>query len=215
MLNKALVSLFLIIFCGAALAKMTVTVLDKSATPLSNVVVELEPDASVNTSVMEPKVATIKQVDQQFVPHILVLEKGTTVTFPDTDTVRHHVYSFSPAKTFEIRIHKQDIQRNILFEQAGIVELGCNIHDWMLGYLYIAESALFAQTNEKGEVEFADLPYGNYTIKVWHPRIDEQDVGSAEKVNYSADDGDFSVTLNKALLPSFSEFDSVHSLDTY
>ena len=191
-------------------AALTIKVLDQNKRPLANVVLELFPEqANVHLSARIPS-TTMKQIDQQFMPHVLAIQKGTNVLFPETDTVRHHVYSFSAAKTFELRIYKADVQRQITFDKPGVVELGCNIHDWMLGYIYVSNSAWFVQTNSLGEAHFTDIPKGQYTYRVWHPRLDKRDILAQRSVSTDPTE----ITLSHPLLPSYSEFDSVHSLDS-
>jgi len=157
------------------------------------------------------------------VPHVLAVKKGTQVLFPDSDNVLHHVYSFSRAKTFEIDIYKEEIRRNILFENAGIVALGCNIHDWMLGYIYVAESSFFTQTDSDGNATFAYAGAANVKIKLWHPRLDKKDQQTLHSLIQSdtasdaeqAIDTEVTVRLTQALLPSYSEFDDVHGVGNY
>lgn len=196
-------------------AEMLVTVLDKDKKPLSNMVVEfISKDPSIDTST-PPKTAIMKQIDQQFVPHILVINKGTEVQFPDTDDVLHHVYSFSEAKTFEVAIYKEDIKRHITFDKAGIVELGCNIHDWMLGYLYVANSTIFAQTSSSGQASFTNLPLGSYQVKVWHPRLDVRDIQSEHTIEVVSENMSVEIELTQEILPSYTEFDDVHGFSDY
>jgi plastocyanin len=193
---------------------MLVLVVDKDNKPLSNIIVEVIPKATVNKEYTSPLNATMKQIDKHFVPHILAVYKGSEVTFPNTDSVLHHVYSFSKAKTFEIEILKKDLERSVVLEQAGIVEIGCNIHDWMLGYIYVSNSPIFSQTNETGQARFEDLENGNYTVKAWHPRIQDSDI----RVDHSVALNNKTVvkiTLTKGLLPSYSDFDNVNGLGDY
>lgn len=215
MYRQYLLAIVLLFSTRVAAEEILVTVLDKDSQPLSNIVVEfISTKPSINTSTGSQK-ATMKQIDQQFVPHILVVNKGTEVQFPDTDNVLHHVYSFSEAKTFEVAIYKEDIKRHITFEKAGIVELGCNIHDWMLGYLYVANSTIFAQTSPSGQATFSDIPLGSYKVKVWHPRLDIMDIQSEYKVEVESESKNIKIELSQAILPSYSEFDDVHGFSDY
>jgi plastocyanin len=209
---------------SATASQLQIRLKDNTQQALSNVVVELTPhDAAVLEVIQQHETALtnakiMKQIDQQFVPHILPVQKGTTVEFPDTDTVQHHVYSFSPTKVFEIAIYKEELKRQIMFDQAGVVELGCNIHDWMLGYIYVADSPLFAQTDVNGEVSFS-LPFGAYDIKVWHPRIQQSDIDTSRSINFQ-DTGSkpttaYTIVLSADILPSYTEFDDVHGLSEY
>lgn len=196
-------------------AELLVTVLDKDKKPLSNIVVEfISKDTPIDTSTLA-KTATMNQIDQQFVPHILAVNKGTEVQFPDTDNVLHHVYSFSEAKTFEVAIYKEDIKRHITFDKAGIVELGCNIHDWMLGYLYVANSPIFAQTSSSGQAVFSDVPMGSYQVKVWHPRLDTRDIQSEHTIKIEPESQRVEIALTHPILPSYSEFDDVNGFSDY
>lgn len=140
---------------GAGLADAVVEVLDVPGAPLTI--------AS----------ATVDQVDKEFVPPVTVIPVGSRVRFPNSDDILHHVYSFSPTKTFDIPLYGRSADNNFsqVFDQAGLVEIGCNIHDWMLAYIYVAQSDFAAASNDAGTVEFAALPAGSYQVKIWHPRM--------------------------------------------
>lgn len=115
-------------------------------------------------------IAIMDQVDRQFKPRILAVPKGAPVSFPNSDSIKHHVYSFSPAKVFEIQLYKGSDNEPVIFNKAGVVELGCNVHDWMLGYIYVADSPYFAQLDEQNQTTL-DVPKGQYKAWVWHPRL--------------------------------------------
>ena len=110
------------------------------------------------------------QIDEAFVPFLLPVQVGTTVSFPNKDDTRHHVYSFSEAKKFELPLYKGTPAEPMVFDQPGEVVLGCNIHDHMRGYLYVVESPYFAGAGASGIAEIRDLPAGSYEVHVWHPR---------------------------------------------
>ena len=88
-----------------------------------------------STPQREEEPAIMNQIDKQFAPHVLVVQSGTDISFPNADNLFHHVYSFSPTKQFELKLYKEFTAEPLRFEQAGIVDIGCNIHDWMLGYI--------------------------------------------------------------------------------
>lgn len=117
--------------------------------------------------------ALIDQIDMQFTPQVLVVPPGTEVSFPNSDDVRHHVYSFSPAKRFELRLFKGSEAPPVLFDQSGAVVLGCNIHDQMRGYILVAGQAVHAFSDADGLVEVAGLPEGDWPVAVWHPRLQD------------------------------------------
>ena len=113
---------------------------------------------------------TIEQVDREFVPFVSVMQQGTTVTFPNRDPILHHVYSFSPAKPFEIRLYTGKSPSEIQFDKAGVVTLGCNIHDWMIAYIAVVPTPYFGRTDAQGAVRLRDLPAGSYEVRAWHPQ---------------------------------------------
>ncbi len=123
-------------------------------------------------TVAEPssKLAIMDQVDVSFAPKLLVVEKGQRVSFPNSDNIRHHVYSFSPVKSFEIKLYKGTPEAPLLFDEAGIVVLGCNIHDSMVGYIVVSDSPYAGSTNEEGLLSLStDKPVER--LRVWHPLL--------------------------------------------
>lgn len=102
--------------------------------------------------VAEDAVAEMDQIKKQFSPHILVVQKGTEVSFPNSDSIQHHVYSFSPAKTFQLQLYKDQSPEPLPFDQQGKVELGCNVHDWMLGYIYVVDTPTLVRLTSKASL---------------------------------------------------------------
>lgn len=141
---------------GAALADAVVTV-----EPLGQRSLEAEPG--------RPALARIAQRGHRFVPFVLPVHTGTAVEFPNYDETRHHVYSFSEAKTFEIKLYRGDPERAIHFDRAGVVVLGCNIHDYMQGFVYVTDAPYFARSGAEGRIRIDDLPAGRYRVTAWHP----------------------------------------------
>lgn len=111
----------------------------------------------------------IEQIDREFVPYVSAVQTGTTMVFPNRDPIRHHVYSFSRAKTFEIKLYSGNAPSEILFDQPGVVTLGCNIHDWMIAYVQVVDTPYFAKTDAQGGAQLVNVPPGKYELKVWHP----------------------------------------------
>lgn len=113
----------------------------------------------------------IAQRDLQFSPFVLVVPVGAQVSFPNFDNVRHHVYSFSPVRRFELRLYAREQMRSIRFDRPGIVPLGCNIHDNMIAFIAVADTAFAARTDAAGRVAFAGVPGGQVVARVWHPYL--------------------------------------------
>lgn len=146
-------------------ADLIVNVLDAKGGPIENAVVFAE---SENKTSIPQANAIIEQRGKQFNPLVSVVQTGTEITFPNFDSVRHHVYSFSPAKTFELKLYSGVPSNPVKFDIAGTVVLGCNIHDYMLAYIQVVDTPYFAKTDKLGNALLKDLPNGNYTLKTWH-----------------------------------------------
>jgi plastocyanin len=115
--------------------------------------------------------ATMDQVKQEFVPHVLPVEVGTPVSFPNRDNIQHHVYSFSAPKKFELPLYTGTPASPVLFDRPGAVVLGCNIHDWMVGYVFVVPGGVFAKTGADGRARIDNVAAGPHEVRVWHPRL--------------------------------------------
>ena len=147
------------------------------------------------------------QVNSQFSPHILVVQKDTQVRFPNSDSVKHHVYSFSQAKTFELQLYKELHADPLLFSKHGSIELGCNIHDWMLGYIFVVDTPYFGKTNINGNITF-ELPDGEYQLDVWHPRMQDKLRSLTSQLSVPGDSS-LKVILRSPLLPDVNQYETV------
>lgn len=112
----------------------------------------------------------IVQKEQEYMPYVTVVRTGTEVIFPNEDTIQHHIYSLSKAKRFEKPLYAPGARETVLFDQPGIVTLGCNIHDWMVAYIVVLPTAYFAKSDANG-VAALHVPAGRYRVEVWHPRL--------------------------------------------
>uniref|UniRef100_A6VWA2 Methylamine utilization protein n=1 Tax=Marinomonas sp. (strain MWYL1) TaxID=400668 RepID=A6VWA2_MARMS len=158
-----------------AWAEMTLTVLDQDNLPVSDAVVIVS-----NNAVSTPRaVAVMDQIDESFVPRVLVVQKGQYVSFPNSDDIRHHVYSFSQPKTFEIKLYKGTEVAPILFDKAGLVVLGCNIHDDMIGYIVVVDNSFALKTDQNGKVRIPAK--SGDIVSLWSERFIEG-VSAVKKV---------------------------------
>lgn len=167
-------------------ATLSVDVVDRNGAPLPDVAVYALPSTiPVESREGTPTHAIMDQVNLQFVPHILVVRAGTVIDFPNSDNVNHHVYSFSPTKSFELPLYKGSVYPPLTFETAGVVTLGCNIHDSMLGYILVVDTPYFAMTDGKGRATLDGLPDDRYSIRVWTPRVREEEAPIEQAVDLS------------------------------
>ncbi len=139
---------------------------------LADAVVLLTPLAGARPA--PPAEAVIQQVNRTFLPLVTVVPVGSRVAFPNLDRIRHHVYSFSPAKKFDIKLYAGDPPAPVLFDRPGVVVLGCNIHDGMLAFVVVTEAPFFGKTGADGRVRLAGAGAGEYRAQLWHPRLGER-----------------------------------------
>ena len=152
-------------------AQLRAIVYGADGKPLPNVVVVATPEDG-QLPPAKPTVEVVDQIDKEFVPYVKPVRTGSLVQFPNKDNIRHHVYSFSAPRKFELPLYKGTPAQPVRFDKPGVVKLGCNIHDWMLGYVYVTDSPYFGKTNADGRVELDQLPPGRYLAHVWHPRME-------------------------------------------
>jgi len=170
----------------ASAAALSVTVSTASGAAVRDAVIVAEPVQKPP----RPKsglTAIMDQRDLQFAPQVLVVQTGTAVNFPNSDQVRHQVYSFSPAKTFQLSLYAGHAYPPVIFDKPGLVTLGCNIHDDMLGYIYVTDSPWFGRTDAGGALQLADLPAGEYRIHLWHPLMNEAQAEIVQQLTVGED----------------------------
>lgn len=155
-------------------ASVQVAVLDSEGQPVAGAVVFLE-SAAATAAVQPLQDARITQRDKTFTPKVTVIPRGTAVIFPNEDTVRHHVYSFSPVKQFEIKLYVGTPTEPVVFEQSGVAVLGCNIHDEMIAWVVVLDTPYYGTSDAEGGVTLAKVPVGDYTLRVWHKDLLSED----------------------------------------
>jgi plastocyanin len=153
---------------AAAAAPVNIQVIGTDGRPLAGAVVIV---TMPGTPAPVPHGAyAVAQRNIQFDPQVLVVPVGATVSFPNFDKVRHHVYSFSKPKRFELKLFGRDETRTVTFDKPGAVALGCNIHDSMNGVVYVTGSPYTALTDANGRVRL-NVAAGAGRVAVWHPSI--------------------------------------------
>lgn len=152
-------------------APLTVRVVDASGRPVRDAVVTLHPAGGAARQARSAARFVISQQNMQFHPFLTIVPLGSDVSFPNFDNTKHHVYSFSPAKRFELKLFAKDQSRTVHFDKTGVVALGCNIHDQMSAFIVVTDSWWTARTNGQGVVTFADAPNAPGRVTVWHPYL--------------------------------------------
>jgi plastocyanin len=165
-----LLPLVLAVWSSAQAAPVEVRVTDTAGKPLRGAVVFLE-SREAHEQVKSLQGIDIAQAERQFVPTVSVVTVGTSVNFPNRDTVRHHVYSFSPVKRFEIKLYVGTPAAPVVFDQPGIAVLGCNIHDQMAAWVVIVDTPWFGRSGADGRWSSAQVPPGQYRLRTWHSNL--------------------------------------------
>jgi plastocyanin len=168
-------------------AELDVTVLDKNGRPVPGVAVYIEADPEISSPTIV-NAAVMKLANSQFVPELLVVQTGTRVRFPNGDVVAHHVYSFSSPNNFVLPMFKGNATPQVEFDDAGVVTIGCNLHDDMVAYILVVNSPTFGTTGTDGTTRLiADNPDG-LAVSIWSPRIklDDENLTQIVKAGRSA-----------------------------
>lgn len=162
------------LLCAAAAPVLAATVQvqmqDGAGKALPDAVVYLE-SKDAQAAVKPLQGAEVAQVNRQFDPQVRVVTVGTAVLFPNHDTVRHQVYSFSDTKKFELKLYAGTTAAPVMFDKPGIAVLGCNIHDNMVAWIIVVPTPYFGRSGPDGKVSLDNLPPGNYRLRTWHTRL--------------------------------------------
>lgn len=160
----------LVVASPLAAAPLSVRVTDAAGRPVRDVVVTFYPSVGARTPPRAGRYI-VSQKNLQFHPFVSIVPVGADVSFPNLDPTKHHVYSFSPAKRFELKLFARDQSRTVHFDKPGVVALGCNIHDAMSAYIVVTNSAWAARTNAQGMASFAAAPNAPGRVTAWHPYL--------------------------------------------
>jgi plastocyanin len=155
----------------AIAAPLTVRVTDARGRPLRDAVVTLRPDGFAPRAPASSGSYGVSQKNMQFHPFVQIVPVGASVAFSNRDATKHHVYSFSPAKRFELKLFARDQSRSVRFDKPGVIALGCNIHDAMSAFIVVTDSPWTAQTNAQGVVSFPNAPNAAARLTVWQPYL--------------------------------------------
>jgi plastocyanin len=156
---------------SVAAANVDVQISDSAGHSAANAVVALSSPSVAPQASRLPMEAIVDQRHETFIPLVTLIRKGGHVIFTNDDTTMHQVYSFSPIKQFEFEIDEGRRSVPVLFDKSGVASIGCNIHDHMITYVYVADTPWTVLTDGKGHALMTDVPPGNYRVDVWHPQL--------------------------------------------
>jgi len=199
----AVTSLVLVVTLPARVAHAEtaiVEVVDSEDQPVADAAVFLTPSGdTAHAGDADPGHASaiMDQIGYQFVPRVLIVRTGTEVAFPNSDNVLHHVYSFSEAKRFELPLYAGTSHAPVLFDRPGLVTLGCNIHDDMVGYILVVDTPYFGKTDSSGRLELQGMPAGTYDVSAWSSR--QRDTSTILHESFVLDSGHSDAPLTLAL----------------
>ena len=185
----------------ALAANLSLVVLKKDGRPLVGAVVTAEPESG-KPALVPPQKTVMDQVDLSFTPDVMVIPLGTAVSFPNSDQVSHQVYSFSPAKRFQLPLYRGKAHAPVVFDQPGIVTLGCNIHDNMVAYIVVTPAPYFGRTDAHGTWVISNAPEGAYRIRLWHPLLKDPTVMLERPVHVASGNNDVSLKIDEVTRPA-------------
>lgn len=185
--RTAIVVATIVVTAQCMAGQISVQINDAAGQPVIDAVVYANQVSGI-APIKPKREVSVEQINKEFVPLVSVVQTGTLVNFPNRDKVRHHVYSFSPAKTFEIKLYSGVPGKPIQFDKPGEVVLGCNIHDTMIAYLLVVDTPIFAKTDKRGTAILESLSAGEYEVRVWYPGTAVTSAPAPQKVKLSANE---------------------------
>ncbi len=195
---KVLLAFLAMAAASSAVARtITGQVVGADGKPVANAVVFVQEPAALQSAAASSP-AIMDQFNKAFVPEMLPIAAGTQVRFPNRDQIRHHVYSFSRPKRFELPLYKGEDAPPVLFDKPGVVKIGCNIHDWMSAIILVLPNDRFAVTQDDGTFSLPDLDSGQYTITAWHAQSRDKTEDIAQRVAIAGKDAQLTFKLSLA-----------------
>jgi plastocyanin len=182
-------------------ASVSFVVAQRDGKPLPGAVITVEPESG-KLPPASPQKAIVDQVELSFVPEVTVIPVGSSVSFPNSDQVSHQVYSFSPARRFQLPLYRGQPHAPVVFDQPGIVTLGCNIHDNMAAFIVVTAAPFFGRTDDKGAWTIPNLPDGLYRVRIWHPLLKDQTKMLERPVRVAAGSNDVALKIEDVTRPA-------------
>lgn len=183
-------------------ADLKVIVHDTAGQPLTDAVIYVEPADHPLKPPTQPPHAIIDQVNKRFVPLVSIVQTGTEVSFPNSDNIRHSIYSFSAPKVFTTKLYSGRQAPPVVFDKPGVVVLGCNIHDTMVAWVVVVDTPYFAKSDAAGAGTIRDLEPGEYRLTVWYPQPQFNPVISRVKITATGAESNVTVDASASTLPA-------------
>ncbi len=199
--SAALVMALCCLSDSARASPLVVTVQQRDGRPLAGAVLTADPQA-MHLPPPAPMSVVVDQADLAFVPDVIVVPTGSSISFPNSDAVSHQVYSFSSTHRFQLPLYRGKPYPPVVFDQPGVVTLGCNIHDNMVAYVIVTAAPFFGRTDAHGGWAVANLPSGRYRVQIFHPRLNEPASTVERIVDVTSDGGQVTLRLGRALKPA-------------
>lgn len=215
MLEQYLIGLLLPIITAAA--SVNISIVSVNNTPLENIIVYLAPSENQAIPNARNRIVHIGQKNRAFTPYISIMQKGTKISFTNQDDITHHIYSVGGPTTFAFKIRSNQKKSDIVFINSGEISMGCNIHDWMSGYLLVVDTPYFAITNNFGKVNFNLNQLGKYRLTVWHPQMQEQEKNINKLIDVTHENTNLTIGLTRkmAIIPSQRGEDDFDFIENY
>ena len=179
----------------ALAATLRLQIADQGGQPLGDAVAALYPDGGDAKPVAAPRDHFVDQKDETFLPLVEIVTVGDAVIFRNSDRTRHHVYTFSPLGQFEFVLKPNESSAPVKLQKPGVIPVGCNIHDFMINYLFVTDSRWAAKSDAQGVATLNDVPSGTYTVKWWHPRQRPGAQAVTQTVTVSGDQASAGIAL--------------------
>lgn len=187
----------------------------KSGQALAGMVVYLKPLGGQQLT-PSTKEIVIGQLGKSFMPYVSVSQANSKVSFVNQDDITHHIYSAGSDNKFSFKIRAGQTNASILFNHESEVAMGCNIHDWMSGYLLVVNTPYFGKTDQQGQISFTVEKQEKYNIVVWHPQMQSEMNRMSKEVSISENSA-FTFTLKNKMseLPLQENEDDFDFLSDY
>ncbi|BDX06805.1 methylamine utilization protein [Planctobacterium marinum] len=213
-IRSLILLLFSISHCWAA--NISFSVVDKDNNPLADAIISLTPTsegAIKAAATAAAPVAQMTQSNKQFNPHVVAVQQGHKVHFPNEDSIKHQVYSLSELQQFDLTVEAGATEHGPQMTSTGAINIGCNIHDWMQAYVYVVDTPWFGQTDADGLVSIELPDNETFSWQLWHPRVSSEEAHSGGLIQ--APYGQVDIILKSALLPAYDEASDFDDFDDY